>query len=122
MIKSREYQALFMDYSSMYGDKYPSDIDMVYLCNDGFLILGEIKNIYGEFKPAQKNVYVTIMDTYNKGGKGGMVLYIVHDKFVQYGDKVVDVPSCEVKKYYFKGKWHYPRQKLLVKDVLQKYM
>ena len=121
MIKNWNYKNLHLDYSSMYeGSNHPSDIDLFYIANDDTLILGEIKNerYNKDAWEKQKKVLERVIDNYNKTG---VYLFIVHNKYVQYGDTKVDVPNCPVKEYYYKGKWRTPKRELLVKEVLEKY-
>ena len=126
MIKKQEYHSLLMDYSSMYqGNNHPSDIDMFYLGKDECLILGEIKN--ERYNPKnwenQKKLLEPVIDNYTKEA---ICLFIVHNRYAQNGDKVVNVPECYVKEYYYKkphykAKWATPREKIKVKEVLEKY-
>lgn len=121
MIKNWNYKNLKLDYSSMYsGSNHPSDIDLFYLTRDETLILGEIKNeSYNEDNwERQKKILQKIIDNYKKEA---LYLFIVHDKYVQKGDKSVDVPNCYVKEYYYKGEWRIPQEPLKVKEVLERY-
>lgn len=119
MIKNWNYHALHMDFSSMYiGNDHPSDIDMMYLCDDGTLILGEIKHRSGEFKIGQRKLMQKIIDMHEGDGFG---LYITHNKKVQNGDKVVDVSRCMVEEIYCKweGKWRNTKQYTTVGEVFE---
>lgn len=121
MIKNWNYKNLHLDYSSMYeGSNHPSDIDLFYIAKDDTLILGEIKNerYNKDAWEKQKKVLQRVIDNYRKEA---LYLFIVHNKYVQYGDTSVDVPNCQVKEYYYKGKWRIPQKDLLVKEVLEKY-
>lgn len=121
MIKNWNYKNLHLDYSSMYeGNNHPSDIDMFYLTRDETLILGEIKNesYNKDGWEKQKKVLQKVIDNYKKEA---LYLFIVHNKYVQKGDTKVDVPNCQVKEYYYKGKWRIPTEFTTVKKVLEKY-
>lgn len=106
MIYSISRHNLFMDFSNIKTDKgRPSDIDMYYIGN-GYQIFGEIKNEKGTFTNEQKHIYEKFarnsrLNTY--------VLFLTHNKFVELGDKKVDVAECNVREYYYKGEWHTPR-------------
>ena len=121
MIRNWNYKNLQLDYSSMFkGSNHPSDIDLFYLTNDETLILGEIKNESyntGHWEK-QKKILQKIVDNYKKEA---IYLFIIHDKYVQKGDTKVDVLNCQVKEYYYKGKWRIPKNLLKVKEVLEKY-
>ena len=120
MIKNWNYHNLYMDYSSYTkSNDHPSDIDMFYIAENNTLIIGEIKNELGKLIGGQRKLYEKIIDNWKYKG---IALFIVHNKYVQNGDKKVDVPNCKVREYYYNGKWQMPKQKLKVKDVLDKYM
>ena len=118
MIASWEQKDLRMDYSSMYGQDHPSDIDMFYVRKDGMIVFGEIKNEkYDRDKwEKQRKLFEYLID--NIKVKAVYIL-IVHDKYVQKGDKKVDIPDCYVNEYYYKGKWNRPIKATKVKEVLK---
>ena len=121
MIKNWNFHNLYMDYSSMYkGNNHPSDIDMFYLGKDNTLILGEIKNEKGKLMNGQRKLLERIINGWNGDG---LILFIVHDKYVQNGDKKVDVPECYIREYYWKrnNKWQVPKDNIKVKEVLEIY-
>ena len=94
-----------------------SDIDLLHITRNGFLVLGEIKNKKGEFKTGQRKLLAKIVDN---NRKGGTVLYIVHDSDVHRGDKIVDVSQCLVDEYYWQGQWVTPYRFITVKDAMRK--
>ena len=102
------------------GGDHPSDIDMFYICEDGTLIIGEIKNIKGTFTDGQRNLLTKVLNMH-KGDAVG--LYITHDKFVQNGDKSVDVSSCKVQEIYIKSEreWRQPKSIVTVKTIINYY-
>lgn len=120
MIHNWNFHNLYMDYSSMYNKDHPSDIDMLYIGKDNILIIGEIKNEQGKLLSGQRKLLETLV---NHWEFDSICLFITHDKYVQLGDKKVDVPECYVKEYYWKQakKWVTPKNKLKVKEVLEKY-
>lgn len=121
MIQNWNYHNLHMDFSSMFeGGDHPSDIDMFYLCEDGTLIIGEIKSNRGHFSQTQKILIKKILDMHDGDGIG---LYITHDKLVQNGDESVDVSVCPIEEIYIKGEkwWRKPKIPLCTKDVLDYY-
>lgn len=119
MIKNWNYHNLYMDYSSYTeSNNHPSDIDMFYIGKNNTLIVGEIKNEKGTFTKGQKKLYEQLVDNWKYEG---LALFIIHNKYVQYGDKKVDVPECKIKEYYYKKDWHIPKKEIKVKDVLKKY-
>ena len=120
MIRNWNYHNLYMDYSSFTeSNEHPSDIDMFYIGENNMLIVGEIKNEKGKLVGGQRRLYENLVDGWKSDG---MALFIVHDKYVQKGDKKVDVPNCYIREYYYKGKWNKPKKDLKVKEVLSKYM
>ena len=120
MIKNWNYHNLYMDYSSYTeSNDHPSDIDMFYIGKNNMLIVGEIKNEKGSLIGGQRKLYENLVDGWKYDG---IALFIVHDKYVQNGDKKVDVPNCFIREYYYKGKWHKPKKEIKVKNVLDKYM
>lgn len=102
------------------GDDHPSDIDMIYLCNDGTLILGEIKSERGQFKDGQRKLLTKILNAH-KGDAVG--LYITHDRLVQNGDTTVDVSKCPVREIYIKNEheWRMTKKEVSVKEILNYY-
>ena len=121
MIKNWNFHNLYMDYSSMFDtDNHPSDIDMFYIGKDNILIVGEIKNEKGILREGQRRLLEKIVNNWKKDA---ICLFITHDKYVQNGDKKVDVPNCYVREYYWKkaGKWVMPKQPTKVIDVLERY-
>lgn len=121
MIKNWDFHSLHMDFSSMYkGNDHPSDIDMVYLGRNKFLIIAEIKHERGTFTVGQRHLLETLIDGWKFGG---MVIYVNHDRMVQHGDTDVDVSECFVKEYYIKGtgRWEKPVRPVQVKQVIEKF-
>lgn len=121
MIKNWDYHELHMDFSSMYdGGDHPSDIDMFYICKDNTLIIGEIKNAKGTFTDGQRRLLARVLNCHKYDAVG---LYITHDKFVQNGDKEVDVSKCKVQEVYLKceGFWRQPKKIVIVKEILEYY-
>lgn len=121
MIKDWDFHDLRMDFSSMYeGSNHPSDIDMFYIGRDHFLIIGEIKNERGHLKDGQRRILEKLINGWKDDG---MVLYITHDKYVQNGDREVDVSECYVKEIYYKKtrRWTEPRKPTKVKEVIKYY-
>lgn len=109
-----------MDFQNIRTPKgRPSDIDMWYISNTNFLIIGEIKNNKGEFTDAQKWLLTRIVDSH-KGG--GTILYITHDKDVHKGDRIVDVSQCQVSEYYWHGKWRIPKEPITVQEAFNKLL
>ena len=120
MIKNWNYHNLYMDYSSYTKDNdHPSDIDMFYIGKNNFLIVGEIKNELGKLIGGQRKLYEKLINGWKYDG---IALFIVHNKYVQNGDKKVDVPNCKVREYYYNGKWHKPKEEIRVKDILDTYL
>lgn len=120
MIRNWNEHSLYMDFSEMATDSHPqpSDIDMFYLGANNTLILGEIKNERGELKDGQRRLLERLAD----GWRGNsMVLYITHDKYVQKGDKKVNVAQCFVQKYYWKKKWRTPLTPTRVYEVIDQF-
>lgn len=116
-----DYHSLRMDFSSMYyGDRHPSDIDMVYLGKENFLIIAEIKNECGSLKDGQRRLLETLVDGWKHNG---LCLYVTHDKYVQNGDTLVDVPDCFINRIYYKGtgKWLIPKRPTKVKEILERF-
>ena len=121
MIRNWQYHNLYMDFSSMFeGTDHPSDIDMFYLCKDGTLILGEIKNESGTFSGRQKALLAKVMKLHSGDAVG---LYITHNRRVQDGDNMVDVSACYVKEIFLKteGRWRRPLRPVTVKEILEYY-
>jgi len=118
MIANWDQKNLHMDYSSMYEDKHPSDIDMFYIRKDGMIIFGEIKNeTYDKDKwDRQKKLFEYLIDNIKVKA---VYIFVVHNKYVENGDKKVDIPNCYVNEYYYKGKWHKPNKEIKVKEVLK---
>lgn len=120
MIKNWNYHNLYMDYSSYTkSSDHPSDIDMFYISENNTLIVGEIKNELGKLEGGQRKLYENLIDGWKYNG---IALFIIHNKYVQNGDKKVDIPNCTIREYYYKGNWYNPKKEIKVKDILDKYM
>lgn len=120
-VKNWEFRNLYMDFSSMYeGNDHPSDIDMVYIGRDQFLIIGEIKNERGFLSYGQRKLLESFINGWRTDG---MALYITHNKYVQHGDNTVDVSECFVQEIYYRelGKWVKPRNPTKVADIIEYY-
>ena len=121
MIKNWNYHNLYMDYSSYTeSTNHPSDIDMFYIGKEDTLIIGEIKNEKGHLSDGQRRLLEKVCDNWKWDA---LCLFIIHDKYVQYGDKKVDVPNCYIREYYWKQaqKWITPKEDTKVMDVLERY-
>ena len=121
MIANWDYHSLRMDYSSMYSGEHPSDIDMYYLCRDGRLVLGEIKNERGGLSFVQRRLLERLAEGWSNDA---VVLYITHSSYWQKGDRKVDVGNCPVQKIYYKRihQWVRPKEETTVKQVIDYYM
>lgn len=127
MIKDWNAHSMHMDFSNInVPSGQPSDIDMLYIVPDwvdeqlgGFLIVGEIKNELGTYDDEQRRLHKTLIDN-NK--VGGAILYITHNKTWQDGDKTVDVGTCKVNEYYYKGAWHQPKEYTIVNEAIPKLL
>lgn len=120
MIRNWDEHRLNMDFQNIETPSgKPSDIDLWYIAHNNFLIIGEIKNAKGTFNDGQKALLKRLIDNH-KGG--GTILYITHDKFVQNGDRTVDVAQCKVSEYYWQGKWRTPRQPTTVNEAFKKLL
>lgn len=102
-MKHREYYAMYMDFEHLRNKGiYPSDLDMVYLCEDDYLVIGEIKYQGNHVKGMQEKVLTSIID----GHMGdGVLLEIEHHTRIQESD-TVDVADCMVTRAYFNEQWH----------------
>lgn len=115
-----------MDFSSMEIDGHmPSDIDMFFMGKNKFLILGEIKHVHGRFGEGQRHLLEALLNRYEGDG---IILFITHDTYVEYGERKVDVGECYVQEYYLHlhdhkplKKWIVPQRPLKVKEVIRKY-
>lgn len=122
MIRDRQEQLLFMDFSGIETKKgHPSDLDMWYILDNGLLIIGEIKSSKGRFGKFQRMLIERLISQH-KGG--GTALYIEHTKDVHKGDTEVDVSKCYVKEYLWHGEWIVPQKPITVNEafrILQDY-
>ena len=120
MIRNWEHQKLNMDFSSGMGNDHPSDIDMMYLCGD-VLIIGEIKNYLDEHKysQGQRRLHEKLAKLHK--GKA-VVLFALHDKFVQNGDTTVDVMNLPVREVWWncEGGWRRPTRQITVGEAIKK--
>lgn len=120
MIRDWEEHNLHMDFSQIAVPKgKPSDIDMWYILPNGFVILGEIKNHNGQFKPFQKQLLSRLVDELQNGGT---ILYIIHDKDVHMGATEVNIANCLVQEYYWNGEWIEPQVPITVNNAIKKIM
>lgn len=97
-------------------NKRPSDIDMFYL-HGSTLILADGKNAVGEFSEGQRGLYKALIDGWKYEA---IYFYFTHNAFQQNGDTEVDVASCLIQEYYYKGKWHKPRKPTTMHEALHK--
>lgn len=102
------------------GNHHPSDIDMFYLGKGKVLIIGEIKNEKGTLQKGQRRILEKIAEGWKHDS---LVLYIVHDKYVQRGDTMVNVAECYVREIYYKKihAWRKPRKPTKVKEIIAYY-
>lgn len=120
-IKNWKFHNLYMDFSSMYADnRHPSDIDMLYVGRNKTLIIGEIKNERGVLKDGQRRLLVTLAENWKHDA---VCLYIVHNKYYQYGDREVNVAECYVQEIYHKKehRWRPPKRPTTVKEIIDYY-
>lgn len=102
------------------GNAHPSDIDMFFIGKDKFLIIGEIKNERGTLTDGQRRLLELLINGWKYDG---LAIFITHDKYVQNGDREVDVSECYIKELYWKslGKWVLPKHPTKVKDIIEYY-
>lgn len=122
-IRNWDFHALRMDFQNLAkpnGTDKPSDIDMFYIGADGTLIIGEIKNERGTLTGWQRHLLETLINGWESDA---IAIFITHDKYVQNGDKVVDVAECFVKEIYYKqiGAWVQPKKPTKVKQIIEYY-
>ncbi len=120
MIKNWEFQKLNMDFSTGMGKDHPSDIDMFYVCKDNTLILGEIKNYLDKdrFTYGQRKLYEKLAT----GHKGkAVIIFALHTKFVQNGDRTVDVMDLPVEEVWWncEGGWRKPTKPITVGQAIR---
>lgn len=115
MINDWKQHELYMSFEGM--TPHPSDIDL-FVLKGNTLIIGEIKNERGTFKDGQRALLAKLVDGWKYKA---ILIYIVHKNYVQNGDTQVDVANCEVKEYYYKGKWRKPREYTTVKMVVENF-
>lgn len=102
-INHPEYYSQFMDFKTLKDNGiFPSDLDMVYLCEDGYLVIGEIKYKGNHVQGMQAKLLTSIIDGHPEDG---CLMEIEHRTKVQES-KTVDVADCRVLRAYFGGKWH----------------
>lgn len=98
-----EYYSQFMDFKTLKDNGiFPSDLDMAYLCEDGYLIVGEIKYIGNHVQGMQEKLLTSIIDGHSNDG---CLMEIEHRTRIQES-KSVDVADCRVVRAYFGGEWH----------------
>lgn len=103
-MNNKRFYDLYMDFDSLRDNKiYPSDIDMIYQCEDGYLILGEIKTAGYHVCGKQERVLTSIVDDHRHGG---VLIEIEHTERVQDGATSVDIAECIVRRAYFGSEWH----------------
>ena len=97
----------------------PSDLDMFYLTQEKFLIIGEFKNgDKGKLKNRQKELFETFVENYKYGG---IIIYATHHNTVEQGDTDYDASQCNVEQYFYKGQWRIPKKPIKVQDVFNKF-
>lgn len=119
MINNWEHHNLQMAFDNIVClNGRPSDIDMFYITNDKFSIIGELKNgDYGTFKSKQKELLQTFIDNYKYGG---IIVYGTHHNTIEQGDTYVDVSKCKVEELYYKKKWYKPKG-YTIQDIFNRY-
>lgn len=115
MIRNWRQRELCMSFEGIIP--HPSDIDL-FVLKGSTLIIGEIKNEKGVLKDGQRELLEKVVDGWKHKA---ILLFIVHDKYVEYGDKIVEVADCQVVEYYYKRQWHEPKEYLRVKDAIEKF-
>lgn len=103
-MKSRRFYSLYLDFDELRDNGiFASDIDMMYRCDDGYLIIGEAKLEGYHVKGLQDEVLTSIIDNHKCGG---VVIEIEHYGRVQDGARSVNIAECPVRRAYFDGRWH----------------
>lgn len=119
MINNWEHHGLHIDFSNIHCKVgRPSDVDMFYITDTNFLIIGEFKNELGTFKEKQKEILETFIDNYKYNG---IIIYATHNKSVENGDTIVDASQCKVEEYYYNREWHRPKSNVIVQDVFNRF-
>lgn len=119
MLKNEEYHSLIPLFNNIRCNvSQPSDIDMFYITQDKFLILGEFKN--GDYGKLDKQKWLFEYLINNHKGDG-IVIYATHHHRVEDGDRDYDASLCIVEEYYWRGKWYKPKSKITVQDVFDKF-
>lgn len=120
MINSWEHFNLQPNFQNIISTKgKPSDLDMFYLTQDKFLIIGEFKNgDMGKLGSKQKELFETFIDNYTYGG---IIIYATHHKTIEQGATNYDASQCKVEQYYLKGNWHIPKKYTIVQDIFNEY-
>lgn len=120
MINSWEHFNLQPNFQNILSTRgKPSDLDMFYLTQDKFLIIGEFKNgDMGKLGEKQKELFETFIDNYKNGG---IIIYATHHTTIEQGATNYDAAQCEVEQYYLKGQWHKPKRYTIVQDIFDKY-
>lgn len=101
-MRNRKYYNLFADFSSLH--KYhikPGDLDMYFICEDHYLVLGEAKLQGSHMKGVQEKALTTLIDEHESGG---ILFEIEHNSRVQDGATSYDIGDCLVRRAYKKGK------------------
>lgn len=103
-MNNKRFYDLYMNFDSLRDNKiFPCDIDMIYQCADGYLIIGEAKTAGSHIVGKQGEVLTSIVDNHKYGG---VVMEIEHTERVQDGATSVDIGQCIVRRAYFGSEWH----------------
>lgn len=103
-MRNKRFYDLYMDYEKLRDNKiFPCDIDMIYECNDGYIIVGEAKLKGYHLSGTQERVLTNLID---KHKDGGVLLEIEHNQRVQDGATSVNIAQCHIGREYYDGKWH----------------
>jgi hypothetical protein len=103
----------------IYGTITPTDIDALIDYKNRAYILIEVK--YGKAKlPFGQKLALErlVKDTENIKKS----IAIVAEHYIHNTDQQIDISICNVREYFYKGQWRSPKDKITVKEAIDKFL
>jgi hypothetical protein len=98
------------------GKKSATDIDMLIEYENKLFIIGEGKHVNSKHKYGQTLALERLCDDISRS-KPCLLIFYEHDTV---GDIIVR--DCIVAEYRWKGKWHKPKEIMVVKEIIEQFI
>ena len=120
-IQFRERRKQIIDFSGLrYGNITPTDCDGFIEYQNKAYVLFEIKYRDAKVPHGQSLALTRSVDDYVSAGKKALLIIAQHE--VDDPNQDINAAKCSVRDFYFKGKWHKPKDSITLKDAIDKFI